>query len=66
VAAPAVQLLSAATVNGAFSAVANAVLDAGAKTLTAPLGGDTAFYRVSGGTPTNIQIVGGNVVIRYQ
>jgi hypothetical protein len=66
VAAPTVQLLSATTVNGAFSAVANAVLDAGAKTLTAPLGGDTAFYRVSGGTPASIQIVGGNVVIRYQ
>jgi hypothetical protein len=66
VAAPAVQLLSAATVNGAFSAVGNAVLDAGAKTLTAPLGGDTAFYRVSGGTPASIEIVGGNVVIRYQ
>jgi len=66
IAAPSIQLLSASTVNGAYSAVASAVVDSGAKTITTPVAADTAFYRVSGGTPTSIQISGNNVVIRYQ
>jgi hypothetical protein len=66
VAAPTVQLLSGVAVGGNYAVVTNATVDATAKTITAPLVGDTAFYRVSGGTPTRIEIVGGNVVIRYQ
>jgi hypothetical protein len=66
VAAPAVQLVSSATVAGTYSPVANAVVDTNARTLTAPLGGDTAFYRVVGGTPTSVRIVGANVVVSYQ
>lgn len=66
IAAPSIQLLSAATVNGTYSAVASAIVDSGAKTITTPVAADTAFYRVSGGKPTSIQVSGNNVVIRYQ
>ena len=66
IAAPSIQLLSASTVNGAYSVVASAVVDSGAKTITTPVAADTAFYRVSGGTPTSIQVSNNNVVIRYQ
>ncbi len=65
-AAPAVQLLSSATVDGTYAAVPSAAVDSGTKTITTPVSADTAFYRVSGGTPTSIQVSNNNVVIRYQ
>ena len=66
IAAPPVQLLASPSLDGTFANAANATVDLGTKTITAPLSGDAAFYRVSGGTPTSIQLTGGTVVIRYQ
>ncbi len=66
VAAPAIQLLSSATVDGAYVAVANASVDAGAKKITVALPENTVFYRVSGGTPVGIEVNGSTVVVRFQ
>lgn len=65
-------LVSSATVDGTFSVVAGANIDTNTETITVPLDGAMRFYQVrrTGGTETSleitqIQVVGGNVVIRY-
>jgi hypothetical protein len=65
-AAPSIQLLSASTVNGAYSVVGDAVVLTADKSIIAVPSGETRFYRISGATPTGIRMDGGNVVIRYQ
>ena len=62
-------LLSSGTVAGTYLAVAGETVNSTAKTITAPLGGATAFFRVASETVvliTQIELVGGNVVIHYQ
>ncbi|MFM7101378.1 MAG: hypothetical protein ACKO3N_09420, partial [Verrucomicrobiota bacterium] len=64
--APAVQLLSSSTLGGAYSAVAGAVVDAAAKTITVPSPAGTTFYRVSGTSGNvSISVSGANVTIKY-
>jgi hypothetical protein len=63
-----VVLESSATVNGTYSDAAGASVNLGTKTITAPVGGSTNFYRIRSDTTTtitSINIVGPNVVITY-
>ena len=65
----AVQLVGSASLDGAYTAVAGAVVDAAAKTITVARPADTRFFRVSGAstlTVTGIRLDGGNVVISYR
>ncbi len=67
--APSVQLVGAPSPDGAYSAVAGAVVDTVTKTITVRRPTDTRFFRVSGGSATTlsgIQLVGENLVISYR
>jgi hypothetical protein len=55
--------------NGSYTAIAGAVVDAQNKTVTVPAGTSSQFLRLSSGSPvtiTDVSLVGGNLVIRYQ
>lgn len=62
-------LVSSATVDGPYSARAEALIDTATKTVTVPISGSTQFYRMSAASALTIQsitIVGGNAVITWQ
>ena len=64
-----VQLLGAVTVDGAYSAVAGAVVDAASKSITVSRPADTRFFRISGPVGlaiAGIRLVGEQVVITYR
>src|SRR5262249_41353720 len=62
-------LLSAATVNGPYSAESAALINPSAKTVMVPKSGNTRFYRLSSSTPYTLgkpAISGNNLVLSYQ
>ena len=64
-----VQLVGASSPNGTYAAVAGAVVDTGAKTITVDRPSDTWFFRVSGASAlslSGIQLVGDKLVITYR
>jgi hypothetical protein len=69
VAAASVEALASPALNGSYTAIAGAVVDAQNKTVTVPAGTSSQFLRLSSGSPvtiTDVSLVGGNLVIRYQ
>ena len=62
-----VTVFSSATVTGAYTADATAVVDTNAKTITIPIGSGSKFLQVSGNvTLINTRISGANFVFSYQ
>jgi hypothetical protein len=58
---------SSATVDGAFTPDATAIVDTNAKQITIPIGAGNRFYRLSSGvTLTGTKISGNNLVFNYQ
>ncbi len=69
VAGASIEPIGSVTLNGSYTAVAGAVVDAQAKTVTVPAGGSVQFLRLSSTSPvtiTGLSVSGGNLVIRYQ
>ncbi|MBM3901651.1 MAG: hypothetical protein FJ379_06120 [Verrucomicrobia bacterium] len=68
-AAASVETVGSATLDGTYMAVAGAVVDTQARTVTVPAGGSVQFLRLSSTSPitvTGVSLSGGSLVIRYQ
>jgi hypothetical protein len=62
-----VQLVSSATVNGTYTAVSDAKVDAATKTISTAASGAARFYRVQGSDRiVSSSVSGGQVSIKYQ
>ena len=69
VAAASVEAVGSATLNGSYTAIAGAVVDTQARTVTVPASGSVQFLRLSSASPvtvTGVSLSGGSLVIRYQ
>lgn len=65
---PAVMLVSAAVVRGAYTYAAGQSVDVATKTITVPVSGSMQYFRIIAGTAftiTSTTVAGGNVVIIY-
>ena len=65
----AVQLLGSSSVSGTYAALAGAVVDASAKTITIARPSETQFFKISGPsslTISGVRLVGETVVISYR
>ncbi len=65
---PAVMLVSAAVVRGAYTYAAGQSVDVATKTITVPVSGSMRYFRIIAGTAftiTSTTVAGGNVVIIY-
>ena len=65
----AVQVLGSASLSGTYAALAGAVVDSSAKTITIARPSETQFFKISGGsslTISGVRLVGETVVISYR